>query len=136
MDGKNNGYVLYFRFHQGLKCPDAASLVLRYTTENGKGWDPNADVAEGCNVFKAKDKEKWHTLEAQVRTKEGVLRAWADGNQALDVNIKLNPGKVGLWVADIGAASFDDVSINGPGILAVKSDGCISTTWGDIKIWY
>ena len=133
MDSKNTGYVLYFRFHTGLKCANAASLVLRYTIENGKGWDPNADVAEGCNVFEAHDKEKWHTLEAQVHTKDGTLRAWADGNQALDVNIKLSPGKVGLWVADIGAGSFDDVSIIGPGIMAVKSYGSVSTMWGDIK---
>jgi len=132
MDSKNTGYVLYFRFHKGLQCPDTASLVLRYTIENGKGWDPNADVAEGCGVFEAGDKEKWHILEAQVHTKDGTLKAWADGKQALDISIKLSPGKVGLWVADIGAGSFDDVSLVGPG-LAVKSSGNISTTWGNIK---
>jgi hypothetical protein len=133
MDSKNSGYVLYFRFHKGVKCVDVASLVLRYAIENcTKGFDPNADVAEGCNVFEAGDKEKWHILEAQVNTKNGTLKAWVDGNQALDLDVKLTPGKVGLWVADIGAASFDDVSIVGPG-LAVKSDGNVSTTWGNIK---
>jgi hypothetical protein len=136
MDDKNNGYVLYFRFHQGVKCPDSASLALGYTTENGKGWDPNADIAEGCNVFEAQDKETWHTLEAQVHTKDGTLKAWADGKQVLDIDIKPNPGKVGLWVADIGAASFDDVSINGPEIIAVESNGSVSTTWGNIKDSY
>lgn len=136
MDAKNTGYVLYFRFHRGLACPEASSLVLRYTIENGKGWEPNADVAEGCKVFEAGDQGNWHVLKAEVSTNKGTLKTWVDGKPSIDIKLKVNPGKIGLWTADIGAASFDDVSINGPGILAVQPSGSIPVKWGDIKKEY
>lgn len=133
MDATNTGYVLYFRFHKGLSCPAAASLVIRYTIENGKGWVPNADVAEGCNVFEAGDKEKWHLLKAEINANKGTVKAWVDGNLSIDAKMKINPGRVGLWVADIGAGSFDDVSITGPGILAVNPKSKVACSWGQIK---
>jgi len=133
MDSKNTGYVLYFRFHKGLACPEMASLVLRHTIENGKGWDPNADVAEGCKVFDAGDKEKWHVLKAEISSTKGTLKTWVDGKISIDIKIKINQGPIGLWVADIGAASFDDVSITGPGILAIQPLHKLATKWGSIK---
>ena len=136
MDDIHTGYVLYFRFHQGLACPQMASLVLRNTIENGKGWDPNADVAEGCEVFESGDKENWHVLKAEVSSDKGTLKTWVDGEPSIDINLKVNHGPIGLWAADIGAASFDDVSIIGPGILAVKPYNNVSVTWGHIKTGY
>jgi len=138
MDNKNSGYVLYFRHHQGLAFPDG-TLVLRWTIENGRGgFNPNADVAE-AKAFDARDEGEWHVLKAELSAKNKTLKAWVDGKEALDIKLEKNiNGKLGLWAADIGATSFDDVSITGPRIPAsdVQPDCKLSTTWGGVKAKY
>jgi hypothetical protein len=139
IDGKDSGYVLYFRHHKGL-TGTGGSLVLRWMVENVKGgFNPNADVAEGANVFDANDLGNWHVLKAEISNKNKTLKAWVDGIQSLDVKLSESAsGKIGLWAADIGAASFDDISINGLGIPAnaVYPNSKLSTKWGIIKAEY
>jgi hypothetical protein len=138
MDNKDNGYVLYFRHHKGITGA-GGSIVLRWIIENAKGGaDPNADIAEGADVFDAQDVGKWHVLKAEVSDKNKTLIAWVDGKKAIDIKLpKTAMGKVGLWAADIGAASFDDISINGAGITAaVQPASKLSTQWGSIKAMY
>jgi len=139
IDSKANGYVLYFRHHKGLTGA-GGSLVLRWMAEDAKGgFNPNADVAEGADVFAAMDVGNWHVLKAEVSDKSKTLKAWVDGKQAIDIKLdKTASGKVGLWAADIGAASFDDISINGTGIPAtdVQPNSKLSTKWGSIKAEY
>jgi hypothetical protein len=140
IDSKASGYALYFRHHAGLTGKKDGSLVLRWMAEDVKGgFNPNADVAEGADVFAAKDVGIWHVLKAEVSDKNKTLKAWVDGKQALDVKLaNTASGKVGLWAADIGAASFDDISINGAGIPAtdVQPASKLSTKWGSIKAEY
>jgi hypothetical protein len=138
IDSKASGYVLYFRHHKGVTGV-GGSLTLRWMVENIKGgFDPNADIAEGIDVFDAMDVGKWHVLKAEVSDKNKTLIAWVDGKKAIDIKLpKTAFGKVGLWCADIGAASFDDVSINGAGITAaVQPASKLSTKWGSIKAEY
>ena len=139
IDSKASGYVLYFRHHKGLTGA-GGSLVLRWMVENAKGgFKPNADVAEGADVFDTMDEGKWHVLKAEVSDKNKTLKAWVDGKQAMDVKLaNTASGKVGLWAADIGAASFDDISINGTGIPAtdVQPNSKLSTKGGSIKAEY
>lgn len=138
MDDQNSGYVLYFRHHQGLAFP-GGTLVLRWTIENViGGFDPNADVAEAA-AFDAGDEGKWHVLKAELSAKNKILKAWVDGKEALDIKLdKSINGKLGLWAADIGAASFDDVSITGSNIPSsdVQPGGKLATTWGGVKARY
>ena len=60
------------------------------------------------------------------------------GRPAHSVEEGLLRGKVGLmtWTGDMGMASFDDVSIEGPGILgtAVHTFGKLTVTWAYIKL--
>jgi len=138
MDNKESGYVLYFRHHKGIACAGGA-LVLRWIVEDLKGGcDPNADIAE-AEVFDAMDKEEWHVLKAELSAKNKSLKAWVDGEEALDIKLEKSIfGKLGLWTADTGAASFDDVSITGSRIPSsdVQPGGKLSTTWGDVKAKY
>jgi len=139
VDDKGSGYALYFRHHKGL-IGAGGSLVLRWMVEDFKGGaDPNADIAEGEDVFDAMDKEKWHVLKAELSAQNKTLKAWVDGKEAMNIKLEKNiAGKLGLWTADIGAASFDDVSITGPQIpaSAVQPGGKLSTTWGGVKAKY
>ena len=139
IDSKASGYVLYFRHHKGLTGA-GGSLVLRWMVENAKGgFKPNADVAEGADVFDTMDEGKWHVLKAEVSDKNKTLKAWVDGKPSIDIKLSESAfGKVGLWAADIGAASFDDISINGTGIPAtdVQPVSKLSTKWGSIKAEY
>ena len=78
-------------------------------------------------------------FRVETDDKNKTLKAWVDGKQAIDIKLdKTASGKVGLWAADIGAASFDDVSINGTGIpaTAVQPNSKLSTKWGSIKAEY
>jgi hypothetical protein len=140
MDSKGTGYVLYFRFHKGITCAGGAVVIRRIIENLRGGCDPNADVAEGCDVFNAMDIGNWHTLKAEVSAKNGTIKAWVDGKASIDIKLsdkklKMDTGKVGLWTADLGAASFDDVSITGPDIPAsdVQPASKLSATWGSIK---
>lgn len=138
MDDQGTGYVFYFRFHSGIACAGGA-LVLRWTAENVRGgFDPNADIAE-AEVFDAMDLGNWHLLKAEVSAANGTLKAWVDGEEAMDVELGKNAaGKIGLWTADTGGASFDDLSITGPRIPSsdVQPGGKFPITWGGIKAQY
>jgi len=144
LDNEANGYILYFRHHKGISCA-TGTLVLRWMVEGTKGGtDPNADIAEICDILDAGDKEEWHVLKLEVSAKNGTIKAWADGKEAMDLEAGDLPpgkslfGKLGLWTGKIGAASFDDVSISGPRIPSsdVQSGGKLSTAWGSIKAKY
>ncbi len=130
MDDKGNGWVVYFRYHS------EGSLVLKTVSGDGKTY--SGDIENSGNVIEIGDKEKWHVLKAEVSAQNDTLKAWVDGKEAIDTKQEINPGKLGLWAADIGAASFDDVSITGANIPASDVDPAskLSTTWGSIKAQY
>ena len=138
MDGDGSGYVLYFRFHRGTACAGGA-LVLRWFVENLRGGaDPNADIAE-AEVFDPMDLGNWHLLKAELSAANSTLKAWADGEEVIDMKLEKDvAGKIGLWTADTGGASFDDVSITGDRIpaSAVQPGGKLSITWGGVKTRY
>ena len=93
---------------------------------------------------------EWHTYRIEAEGED--ITAWVDDEKVLDftyneldwgrpahpVEEGLLQGKVGLmtWTGDMGMASFDDISIEGPGILgsAVCPLGKLATTWSRVKI--
>ncbi|HIE28087.1 TPA: DUF1080 domain-containing protein [Candidatus Poribacteria bacterium] len=102
-------------------------------------WDRKKEFQDG----------EWHTYKIEAKGED--ITAWFDGEKVLDftynklkwgrpahpVKEGLLRGKVGLmtWTGDMGMASFDDVSILGPGIpgATVNPNGRLSITWGEIK---
>ncbi len=93
---------------------------------------------------------EWHTYKIKAEGENIV--AWVDGEKVLEftyneldwgrpahpVEEGLLQGKVGLmtWTGDMGMASFDDVSIEGPGIpgTAVHALEKLAVTWAYIKL--
>lgn len=93
---------------------------------------------------------EWHTYKIKAEGED--IAVWVDGEKVLEftynelnwgrpahpVKEGLLRGKVGLmtWTGDMGMASFDDVSIEGPGILGsvVDASGKLAMTWSRIKI--
>ncbi len=138
MDDNGSGYRLYFRVHPGIAFPNG-TVVLRWTVENVRGgFDPNADIAE-AEAFDPMDLGNWHILKAEVSAANSTLKAWVDGEEVMDIELEKGvAGKIGLWAADTGGASFDDVSISGDRIpaSAVQPGGKFPVTWGDIKAQY
>ena len=138
IDEHGSGYFLYFRFHKGIAVPGGA-LVLRWFVENLRGGaDPNADIAE-AEAFDPMDLGNWHLLKAEMSAANSTLKAWVDGEEVMDIELEKDiAGKIGLWTADTGGASFDDVSITGDRIPAsdVQPGGKFPVTWGDIKAQY
>lgn len=138
MDGDGSGYLLYFRFHPGIAFPDG-TLVLRWTVENVRGgFDPNADIAEAA-AFEPMDLGNWHLLKAEVSAANSTLKAWVDGEEVIDMELEKGiVGKIGLWTADTGGASFDDVTITGDRIPAsdVQPGDKFPIAWGGIKAQY
>ena len=139
MDKEGSGYFLYFRYHKGVTCA-TGSVTLRWGFAGGsEGWDPNADIAEACDVFDPDDQGNWHVLKAEVSDAKRTLKIWVDGEEAMEVELeKSAAGKLGFWAGRIGAGSFDDVSITGPSIPAssVEPTSSLLTVWGGIKIQY
>ena len=102
-------------------------------------WDREKEFQDG----------QWHTYKIEAEGEN--ITVWFDGEKVLDFTYnKLNwgrpahavkegllHGKVGLmtWTGDMGMASFDDVSVEGPGIPGskVEPNGHLSLTWGAIK---
>ena len=82
------------------------------------------------------DLGNWHLLKAEVSAANSTLKAWVDGEEVIDMELEKGvAGKIGLWTADTGGASFDDVSITGDRIPAsdVQPVGKLPITWGHIK---
>lgn len=136
MDKEGSGYLLYFRYHKGITCATGA-LALRWGFAGGsKGCDPDADIAESCDVFDAQDMGNWHILRIEVSDAKKSLKAWVDGEEAMDVELdKSAAGKLGLWTGRIGAASFDNISIAGANVpsSAVEAASKLFDVWGGIK---
>jgi hypothetical protein len=102
-------------------------------------WDRGKEFQDG----------QWHTYK--IKAEGENITVWFDGEKVIEftynklkwgrpahaVKEGLLHGKVGLmtWTDDMGMASFDNVSIEGPGIAGSKVDpnGCLSTSWGAIK---
>jgi hypothetical protein len=103
-------------------------------------WDRGKEFQDG----------EWHTYKIQAEGED--ITVWVDSEKVLDftynelnwgrpahhVEEELLQGKVGLmtWTGGMGMASFDDISIEGPGIpgTAVHALGKLAVTWAHIKI--